>query len=1480
MLFSTSSSLFFENIARNTNQTVRIIFCLLFFLTVEMSVQILCDFQTLAFAGNEAWSDAFGQPESNKSKALPNAGGQSWETIISPEMSEEKPTLKKISTHSGADPDEILGSKSVVNKTGEELVQEFQASYKKQASKEVKERLAIKISTDYDARLILKKNEYKNTLGKRYHNLMKGENGKGGVLKRVITTAKEEMKGLKGENGKPLFPETVLNKIGLIQNEASLKAKKAPMDFDIGVKLDVSNFDKTKAFLDSMGGTAGVDKFHKELQTALEKAYVDLAKSKNINLNDHALKRVFLTATTPFHEEAYLSTEILKAGGLPQTGLIQQAADVSKLKIYECEKFVKDGVLTSAQAYTEATRGTLKDLDKVNRLRNYIKTLGGGKKGEFWTKTQKEGIELLKGLEKGDFDPFEVAAKIKKLTTSKANPNGKTIYNFCNELMDKGLEGTMRLCQPKLIKARFYHAYIDNKKLRNTIVEALASNQKLSDEAARKVKKLDKMLTEIAGVHLVTLEDLSTTELLKKMKSEIERFDSLKLQADAVSPIDQMLARLHTFPDENMAIFYSVDADKVRKVAKKVTPEVKIKLTTRITKGKLDLKKVDRKTYTFLNKLSKRELAIDSVFGLAFAYYETTQISARNDLSAKEKNLLIGNAWVGAIPIIGELSNAIINAEESYFEGDRGKAAQSVLYLCIAVGYFVPQAQTIALVGSLTMMAVPVLGNLAQVQEETILIENWIDSGTWSESGEMISLFDINGLGRRVPPNKNAFKWLIEEGGVDYYARREKRSDRPQKTIRESVLDYAELNLIKYDEHSQNLKAFITNAYPEFALEENLREHVNTGRVQLQTHMNGQKGGSQPVFRAAFVRLKNLYDKRVQEALEQLKNIAEKEYQARHNKAAVKEVFLKLKVLGKRLALPLVEMVNQAYSGSWSWMVENIQGVFLLSWQSIPGRRLQLAEEYLVFYLEIEKSMQKILKYYHEMGLLTYKFADLNLNLTGDLAIDKELHIDVLAEKSYPEAIAEVKEKVEALAKRAGLTACSFAPEDYCCGKLFRELLEIKFFLVRNLGLRDLLDDLANYKADVEKKREVIRKEVQADTDAQKALAEESWKKLWSALESAQASEFVPDVIKQISSEVQEIAAQELKYKRLCDNGVETLLTCSEISPVKLVMIDFDRDWNRGDNPKKDRLRCRFACPNQTAAKIVYNNKSVFSEFTTTNGWFEYKNADGKFIRSKEGKDGDNFTTRELSSWYWCCKVDAKKQVTSKITAKLVRGGEKLVYGFCEMPVPLEKLDGYPGFYLHIIDGIAKPAGFVKHGKFDVKTSYYERAKGEYLFGKLNGDCTSINSEGKTGGGGYVHGRREGVHVSHPDKGWKRSITYKNHRMDGSYKEYLNGNLVCERNYKRGVLDGLCTEYYSSGQPDSSVKEYEAYYTNGIITSSVKEFGKVDTGGLMVVAEGPVKDGCSTKDIGTAVGQSKCGRWKYWDEKESKYKIRQHGSCR
>ncbi len=975
---------------------------------------------------------------------------------------------------------------------------------------------ALEISQTYYAKIRLKQKQFKG-LGARYHDLMKGADGKGGILAEVIKKARKKLAGK--------YPPEVWKKIELIQNQKSLAAKKAPMDVDAGIL--VSDKAEAKKIMDLLGGPSGVEQFHKDLQGALESSYKQVAQSKyGVDVSP---KRAYIEGTTIWHPEAYLDTEVLKAGGVAQRSLIQQTADVSKYKVNRMVKEVAEGHIPLGEALTEAARGTYKDLDKVERVFDEIARQTGVRPS--WSPTQRRIKSVLDLVSRGKLDPLKANRMIEKLTGGRHN-----LFQACNALIDQ-MEAAVTLApSPRILKARFYKNYLSGEDLRKALRSLV---EKDLDHLPQAAKVLDRKLAQVAGVYMVSLEKLEPDELIRRLRRQMKGIN-FKFGDEAV---DYILKHVYTAPRQTTAVFFGPKTAEVIERVKKLTdPAIKSKVAQRFLRNHIPLQTVDKnlRKYMQLGEAGSgmKAMGLDAIVGAATAIYQTGAIMDQN-LSPEEENRLIMNAWVTALPMVGDFAQAIIDGIDAYYQGDKGKAIQAGIFLTIGAAYAVPGLQVPAVVASLGMIAWQVGGSVWEVYKDKAIIWAWVDSGKWDRNqGIMLGLVDAKNNIRPVPPDPKAFQELVQKGDVGYH------SGLSGVTISRSVCDYAERTILAHDKNFEISKLAIHNLYPQFDLDKNLPLHINAARVALAVHIRDHGGNPRrDLAMALFVKLKrDIYDKAVEEALKHLKAEAEAEYQAKYLVGEAAQVFQDLQALAARLHLPLIKHVNVIYESFLRWSFENIKSPWVR--HSIPRRHVDLARRYLKGYLAIEKSLKKIAEMFKKAGLR----APNQQHLTGYLEIDSKRIEDLVS--AYQGALGRAHQDAQAIYRQVTGASGRMDMQDPCNQALFQKLANIQ---VRLVFVRDrmlLMDQWLGKKSAAEKSRDETLQQALEAVNRNQPILVSLWQKLSSSYEEAYSWANMKWEGSQVLADARDLMAKRLEkmkkdYQEAKAQGAKELADCA-----------------------------------------------------------------------------------------------------------------------------------------------------------------------------------------------------------------------------------------------------------------------------------------------------------------------------------------------
>ncbi|KIX14403.1 VWA domain-containing protein [Dethiosulfatarculus sandiegensis] len=959
------------------------------------------------------------------------------------------------------------------------LVEEFDKLVKQGAGSQELSRQALRISTDYQAKLLLKNEGKFKDLGHLYHDLMKGPQGNSGVLSEVLEETRRRLRALNK------YPPSVIDDITLIQNQASVAQKKPPMDVDAGLKVNPNTPEGKvlgKKYMKELGGPGGVASYHDDLKKAMEEAYEHVAEKKYKVKVDSG--KAFLEGTTPWHVEAYLDSEVLKEGGLPQKSLIEQTVSVSTHKNNHFLKEAMEGKISWGSAYQEAARGTLKDMDKVDRVFEEIRRQTG-KNVPRLSKQQEELRKLLKKMTSPGADPISVAEEIKKLT------RGKNVFNACNGLVET-MESAIKFSPPaKILKARFYRHFLATDDLKKALQALIDDKYKDLPKAAQ---ALDRRLAKIAGLHMVSLEKMSTKQFLEQLKKSIG-----DLKFDTVDELmDEIFKRIHTSSQTDMAmLFGEKSAKELEKVAKLTDPAVKNKIAARY-RGKFLLWQIDEKTQrVLLGDGGIKSLAFDGIIGVATAMHQTSSIMDDTSLSEEDKNLRIANAWVTALPMVGDFASSIINGIDAYYEGDKGKAVQSGVFLVIGVAYAVPGFQVPAVVAGLGMVAWQLGGSAWDISKDKAIIWAWVDSGKWEGTqGKMLGLMDSKGKVRPVAPPEKAFESLMEEGEIGYH------TGLSGMTIKKSIYEFMDRTIMASNQNVKAMRTAIQNLYPDFVVDDYLHEHINLGRTALAKIIR-EKGGNvrKDVALALYVKLKkDIYDKAALEAIKKLKSEAEAEYQAKYMVGDAAQAFRDLEAIAQKLRLPLVKHVWEIYESFVKWATEKIKSPWTR--HSLPRRHVELAKKYVHGYTLIDESLDTIRETIKKAGLKPPE----KFHLTGWLEIDRK-RVDGLV-NAYRNALVEAKKDVEQThAQAAGLTAYKFDPKNPCDQALFLKLARLKVIMVHSRDMMLLMEEWAGKSSAADKSRDEALQNAldQVDNAPQPlwSLPLQTWSALSSTFEEA-----------------------------------------------------------------------------------------------------------------------------------------------------------------------------------------------------------------------------------------------------------------------------------------------------------------------------------------------------------------------------------------
>ncbi|GAB6146036.1 hypothetical protein JCM12294_34760 [Desulfocicer niacini] len=989
---------------------------------------------------------------------------------------------------------------------GEDLVKQFKATFnRKPLNMKMIQEQAFRISQHYQAKYLLK-NKYPG-IGRLYHDVWK--KGSDSLNRRIIERAKQKLRE-KNYSGK------AVDGVEPIQNTKSLQSASAPMDLDAGVQTKTPQ--EIKKFMEELRGQGKTPKgYLDDLQQALEEAYVEIARDVGAYRMDP--KKAFITGTAAWHPDAYKDLDVL-SGKAPGKELIEQSADVSKNKIYEFRNMAEGsrGALISPEAaIQEAGRGVQKDMSKMNAVFDEIEKISGYRP-RLSAKNQQV-LGLLDGLKELK-DPNVVRRQIEALTD-------KNYFDALAELMDN-MESSWKLAPAT--QAQGMVASIMKKVLSDTEFEYFISKYKPIG--------LDN-LTGRAGQVSLSLKKMSAACLLSMQDSASSFVSSLKSQYPNLSKAGDKVADLMNYVKKTTAVDSLADIvgksafDEFAKIKKRLPQATMTNIAGRYIKNAIPLSSIDKETNRMLFGDVDGNLRMETFMGTAMALYEMKGIIDKNLSPEAEKQQLTA-AFARNLPIVGDFFQGVVDGHQGYLEGDKKKVAMAGAYLVIGAAGLVPGGQVPALIAGLGMVTVSLGGSAWDISREKALIEAWLASGEFeSEQGKIKGLWTKQAGLREILPDQ-----LLNTSDLNY------KIGFSGTSIQVTVHEWGERYFVTNQSNVPVLRLAFKNIYPDFDLDATLREPYNIARSQLAARIL-ETGGkpARDVALGIFLQLKRIQDQAAGQALDQIRQIVEKEYQARHFTGEALEIYRKLKELGEQMRLPLIENTQEIFKSFGSFVTKAL--TFPWVRDSLSLQQVTLQKRYYDGFLEIQNRIKNIASKMEEVGLNP----PTSFHLTGFLEVDGPRMKDL--ENAYlVKGIGQARKDAASIHKAAGLSE-SFDMKKDCGQELFVKLARIQMSLVHSQDLKLLMARWQGKKSAAMASRDAEFERVkQSISDSR--LPSSTWDKLsrnfeacyaWSSasLPGSGGYEVYSDAQDAIESHM---ATLENQYKKIMVTSRDEYLTC------------------------------------------------------------------------------------------------------------------------------------------------------------------------------------------------------------------------------------------------------------------------------------------------------------------------------------------------
>ena len=626
---------------------------------------------------------------------------------------------------------------------------------------------------------------------------------------------------------------------------------------------------------------------------------------------------------------------------------------------------------------------------------------------------------------------------------------GKIVIKYIKQQMrllgDGGGEITLRILKILVDGRR-----IDDESYKR-VVALFEKEGKLADDVADSVRRARKEIMLISSSGLFDVVD-DPQALDRLMETWRNYYAAAVIQSPSVELArfrkefrqlpEPELRRIGWNPDE-LRIVTEV-RPKLPSGGTKALAQLESRLGAQLAKSGLTVRQFQTKlheilfnpAYTRFGGESADIGGLDAFVGVATGLYSTYDILFNQSLPLDQENLALGNAWVTALPVVGDFAQGLITGGEAWYEGDNGKALEAGLWVSIGVMGCVPGGQLPAVIASIGLAAKPIAAGVYDARQGQNLVRAWVESGDWDTSQKprkLKGLLDRKG-GRHALTYEDL---LTSKGDVPYKSTMTDGLLGAGATINDSVRDYAEKNVMPQYKAIADLRAALKSVYPDF----NDKEWKDEFTARYKIEARGGKGGLALFNAYALVRTRAL-----QQTIAQLKAWAEDELRATTDyDAEVERLRKELEVLQAELKCPVLVAHAEASVEAYSRVAKN--------WweqESLPLSKLRIYEHYLKTYGAIAGKLRRVGDLFRECSS---PYVPASWHLTGFPELDTGRVETLLA--SMENGRKGVIEHIEKLLKDFDQVATTFDPGNECHRKAFDVLapLRYKYAFTENLAI-------------------------------------------------------------------------------------------------------------------------------------------------------------------------------------------------------------------------------------------------------------------------------------------------------------------------------------------------------------------------------------------------------------------------------------------
>jgi hypothetical protein len=630
-------------------------------------------------------------------------------------------------------------------------------------------------------------------------------------------------------------------------------------------------------------------------------------------------------------------------------------------------------------------------------------------------------LEKLLRQSKAGMELNEIVAGLNKLSVV---PNGRALQTQLIERLQKKFGNTDSGKAAISLILRNLGLLGDSGQLTARIVRILARAGKITDaEAAdflaggplsgRAQAQVNQVKKELLALNAGGMVEFDSTLDLERLMNDWRTSQPGAILQNADDDIRAIIGELHDAPDTQLrGLGWTAEEvalqNRLRSYLREnrqMMPSLGNRLENRLAKAGIRLSDVQadiRKmmfnpAYTKLGDPSMSVGAFDAVLGSAAALFQTYSILNGPPMKAEDETIALSNAWVTAIPVVGDFAQSLVTASEGYWEGDKGKMAEAGLWMAIGVTGLVPGGQLPAVIASVMLAAKPAAQGIYEARQAQNLVQAWIESGKWSTGKPPVleGIYDRNGLLHRL----NHEEILGTKGEVKYDSTRIKSIPFGEFTIAQSVRDYANRYVLAGNKNVDILRENLKTLFPD--LGDNVLNNLEYAEIKLSEK---QSKLATTFFKAYERQVRGAYV----QTIAHLKKWAEDERRvSKDYEGEVARLRTELAALEKELKN--ASLVNHADDtvNSFSKMATN-----LFEQESLPLSRVRIYENYIATYRQIRDKLRSVSLLFTEASS---RFVPSTWFLTGYPAFDKEITERLVALMSVERT--RVEQRVEQLLK-------------------------------------------------------------------------------------------------------------------------------------------------------------------------------------------------------------------------------------------------------------------------------------------------------------------------------------------------------------------------------------------------------------------------------------------------------------------------------